>query len=77
MTDTPLAPTVPYDPGHLITGKRRVALTSAEEETYAAAFMASLQHGYSSIDAGRVAWLMLQENCPRLREYDAAERSNG
>lgn len=77
MTDTPLAPTVPYDPSHLITGKRRVVLTQDEATSYASAFVASLEHGYSQIDAGRVAWLMLQEQWPRLREYDAAERSNG
>lgn len=75
--NVPLAVTVPFDPAHTISGKRKVRLDTEEETAFAAAFVASMEDGFGSIDAGRVAWLMLQERYPRLREFDAAETSNG
>jgi hypothetical protein len=76
-TNTSLAVTVPFDPARNISGKRKVSLTAEEETAFAAAFVASMEDGFGSIDAGQVGWRMLQERYPRLREFDAAEKSNG
>lgn len=75
-SNIPLAMTVPYDPMYPITGKRRVQLTTDEEESYAAAFVATQESGYES-NSAQVAWQLLQGKYPRLREFDAPERSQG
>jgi hypothetical protein len=75
-SNIPLAMTVPYDPMYPITGKRRVQLTTEEETSYAAAFVASQEEGMGT-DSARVAWHLLQEKYPRLREFDVPERSKG